>query len=149
MVQKNVQKNIQKLLNLPDVTIINHDPQTDMVKAETEQPAMVVNVEEKELQDDFDLARKNIRELSEIGRHALKGILDVADQDGEARPYEVAGQIMKTLSEINKDLLDIHEKKNNTKVSNSGKSDEHSNVTNAVFVGSTQELLEMLKKKNG
>ena len=62
----------------------------------------------------------------------------------DPRAYEVAGQLIKTVSEVSQNLLDLQEKLKKVKeVPNTGPK----NVTNALFVGSTTELQKMLKEK--
>ena len=70
--------------------------------------------------------------------------LNIAKEGEHPRAYEVAGQLIKTVSEVSQNLLDLQEKLKKIKdVPNTGPK----SVTNALFVGSTTELTKLLKKE--
>jgi len=98
-----------------------------------------------DIDTDFDLARKNIKDIIHRGDAALDNILDIAKASEHPRTYEVAGQLIKTLIDANKDLLDLHKKITDIKTDNNSESPK--NVTNAIFVGSTAELQKLIKEK--
>ena len=100
--------------------------------------------EDKDPDIDFETGRKNLYKLLEKGNEAIDGILSLAKEGEHPRAYEVAGQLIKTVSEVSQDLLGLQEKLKKIKdVPNKGPK----NVTNALFVGSTTELQKMLKEK--
>ena len=93
---------------------------------------------------DFETGRANLYKLIEKGNEAIDGILNIAKEGEHPRAYEVAGQLIKTVSEVSQNLLDLQEKLKKIKdVPNTGPK----SVTNALFVGSTTELTKLLKKK--
>ena len=115
---------------------------TDMVKVDTPSE---VKVPEKpdEVQKDYEYTRGNLYSLIEKGQEALNGIMEVADQQGSARAYEVAGQIIKSVADTTDKLMDLQKKvkeveEENTKTQNTV-------TNNALFVGSTTDLSKMLK----
>ena len=111
------------------------------VKTETKKDLIVP--EEKDPEIDFETGRKNLYNLIDKGNEAIDGILNLAKEGEHPRAYEVAGQLIKTVSEVSQNLLDLQEKLKKVKeVPNTGPK----NVTNALFVGSTTELQKMLKK---
>lgn len=145
---KKIEKNLEELLNLPSVQVVDIDANNDIIEAEIESHHLQPITQEDELQDDYELARRNMKELLEQGKEVLKGAHDLAQSDDQARPWEVTGNIMKHLSEMNKDLLELHEKKKTIKEPSNSKSvggDE--NVTNIFYKGSPTDLIEMMKKK--
>tara|TARA_Y200000002_G_scaffold131553_1_gene108396 strand:+ start:490 stop:897 length:408 start_codon:yes stop_codon:yes gene_type:complete len=92
---------------------------------------------------DFETGRENLYKLLEKGNEAIDGILNLAKEGEHPRAYEVAGQLIKTVSEVSQDLLGLQEKMKKIKdVPNNAPK----NVTNALFVGSTTELTKLLKK---
>ena len=100
--------------------------------------------EDKDPDIDFETGRKNLYNLIDKGNEAIDGILDLAKEGEHPRAYEVAGQLIKTVSEVSQNLLDLQDKLKKIKeVPNTGPK----NVTNALFVGSTTELQKMLKGK--
>ena len=95
-------------------------------------------------QNDFDFARQNIRNILEKGSVALDKMLEVADLSQHPRSYEVVSTLIKSLSDTNKDLLELAEKKNRIeKVKNQS---ETQTINNNLYI-STTELLKMIKQK--
>ena len=99
--------------------------------------------EDKDPEIDFETGRKNLYNLLDKGNEAIDGILNLAKEGEHPRAYEVAGQLIKTVSEVSQNLLDLQDKLKKVKdIPDKGPK----NVTNALFVGSTTELQKMLKK---
>lgn len=95
------------------------------------------------VEDDADFARDNIRTLIEKGNLAVDGILHVAKESEHPRAYEVAATLIKNLSDLNKDLMEIQKRKKDLSPQSQKSGDI--NVDKAVFVGSTTELVKFLK----
>ena len=99
---------------------------------------------ENDIEDDYKYQRDNFYNLVEKGSAAIDGILELAKESEHPRTYEVAGQLIKNVAEVTEKLGDLQEKMRKLKeVPNNAPR----NVTNALFVGSTQELQKMLKDK--
>ena len=112
-------------------------------EVKTEPKKDLIVPEEKDPEIDFETGRKNLYNLIDKGNEAIDGILNLAKEGEHPRAYEVAGQLIKTVSEVSQNLLDLQDKLKKVKeVPNTGPK----NVTNALFVGSTTELQKMLKK---
>ena len=100
--------------------------------------------EDKDPDIDFETGRKNLYNLLDKGNEAIDGILELAKEGEHPRAYEVAVQLIKTVSEVSQNLLDLQDKLKKVKeIPEKGPK----NVTNALFVGSTTELQKMLKEK--
>ena len=97
-----------------------------------------------EVDADYKYQRENFYRLVEQGSTAIEGILELAREGEHPRAYEVAGNLIKQVSEVTEKLGDLQEKMRKLKEvpSHAPKS-----VTNALFVGSTAELQKMLKEK--
>mgnify|MGYP003388772458 FL=1 len=93
---------------------------------------------------DYKYQRDNFYRLVQQGSDAIEGILELAKEGEHPRAYEVAGNLIKQVSEVTEKLGDLQEKMKKLKEvpNNAPKS-----VTNALFVGSTAELQKMLKEK--
>lgn len=107
----------------------------------------VMTASEREMDTDVDYrySRENFYNLIERGQDAITGILQLAEESEHPRTYEVAGQLIKTVSEVTERLADLQEKMQRLKeVPETGPK----NVTNALFVGSTKELQALLKDKS-
>jgi len=101
------------------------------------------------VQDDFDYARDNMRQLISKGQNALDGILTIASGSEHPRAYEVAAALMKTMAETNKDLLELQKTKKILQKEDprAPQLEGPQSVTNNLFVGSTAELQKMIKDK--
>ena len=99
---------------------------------------------DKDAEVDFDTGRENLYKMLDKGNDAIDGILALAKEGEHPRAYEVAGQLIKTVADMSKDLMAMQEKLKKLKeVPNQGPT----SVTNALFVGSTTELTKLLKEK--
>jgi len=121
----------QTLSEVLDVEPIDSKPMTQLIA--------INNID-----DDAEFARQNIRDLIQKGNDAVEGILHVAKESEHPRAYEVAANLIKNLSDLNKDLMEIQKRKRDL-VPQEHKNSGNINVDKAVFVGSTTELVKFLK----
>lgn len=105
---------------------------------------VVVSTTGNIVDEDADFARNNIRGLIGKANTALDNLLNVANASEHPRAYEVAAGLIKNLADLNKDLLDIQKKKRDL-LPQEASSVKSVNVDKAVFVGSTAELVKLLK----
>jgi hypothetical protein len=111
---------------------------------EAQKPTELVVPQNKDAEIDFDTGRENLYKMLDKGNDAIDGILALAKEGEHPRAYEVAGQLIKTVADVSKDLMAMQEKLKKLKeVPNQGPT----SVTNALFVGSTTELTKLLKEK--
>lgn len=97
--------------------------------------------------DDASYARENIRGLIENSVPTLENLIKIANDSQHPRAFEVVTQLVKTISDLNKDLMEIHKKEQDlVKPETSSGAGSGINVKNAVFVGTTKELREHLKQ---
>lgn len=94
---------------------------------------------------DTDLARENIKELIHKGHQAVDELAVIARDSQHPRAYEVMAALIKNMSDLNKDLLQLQKQKKELMISSENKSGDV-NVDKALFVGSTAELMKLLKK---
>ena len=129
------EKNMEDIFNLPEkIEDVNNKNEIKPVD----------NIDET-VDNDFKYARENLYNIIERGSNALNTLVDVANQSQHPRAFEVVGQLVKTLSYTNKDLLELQKK---VKVIKKDIPDQPQNVTNALFVGNTSELQKMINKRN-
>ena len=102
-----------------------------------------VKYEKDDLDRDYEYTRGNLYSLIEKGQEAIDGIMEISQESGSARAYEVTGQIIKSVADATDKLLDLQKKVKDIK---EPKDNGPNNVTNALFVGSTAELQKLLKK---
>jgi hypothetical protein len=102
------------------------------------------------IENDYDVTRNNLRELLSTGQAALTHALEVAKQSEHPRAFEVVGNLMKQLADVNQQLMDIHQQKAKLDAPKGVTKTGGDKVTNnAIFVGSTAELNKMIKKMQG
>ena len=98
--------------------------------------------------NDFQYARENLYDIIEKGRDAMEELLEIAKAEESPRAFEVFGQLLKNMTDTQSTLMELHQKKQ--KLENDGDRQEVSraqNVTNALFVGSTADLLKLVKRE--
>ena len=92
---------------------------------------------------DYEYTRGNLYSIIEKGQEAINGILELAQESEMPRAYEVAGQLIKSVSDATDKLMDLQKKLKD--VEEETKQKGPSTVNNALFVGSTAELGKLLK----
>ena len=100
----------------------------------------------EDVKKDYDYTRGNLYSLIEKGQEAINGILELAQESEMPRAYEVAGQLIKNVADATDKLMDLQKKLKDLDEDKSIKGP--TNVTNALFVGSTAELAKLLKKQS-
>jgi len=76
-----------------------------------DQEVLEPSFKNKEVDDDYDYARRNLRDLIDSGMNDLNSVMDIARQSESPRAFEVATNLIKTLADTNKDLLDLAKRK--------------------------------------
>ena len=126
--------------------VFNVSP-AEIVETNVEEPAIIKELksEKTEVQKDYEYTRGNLYSLIEKGQEAVNGILELAQESEMPRAYEVAVQLIKNVADATDKLIDLQKKlKDIEEESPKGPT----NVTNALFVGSTAELQKLLKSKD-
>jgi hypothetical protein len=119
------------------------DIQGEIVEVEKRLPTLAKGnyTKEEEQSSDYKYSREVFYGLVERGQDAIEGILDIARESEHPRVYEVAGQLIKTVSETTEKLIDLQ-----AKMKELDKDDSMPNkVSNNLFVGSSTELQRLLK----
>ena len=112
-------------------------------------PAEVEKVQKKEKSNvdhigkDYEYTRGNLYSIIEKGQEAINGILELAQESEMPRAYEVAGQLIKSVSDATDKLTDLQKKLKDVNEEQQQKGP--STVNNALFVGSTADLTKLLK----
>ena len=103
-----------------------------------------VDKDKSEVRKDYEYTRGNLYSIIEKGQEAINGILELAQESEMPRAYEVAGQLIKSVSDATDKLMDLQKKLKDVEEESVSKGP--TNVTNALFVGSTADLTKMLKE---
>ena len=121
------------------------DVETEVLNTnEKSEKSPIQKVDGDEISKDYEYSRGNLYSLIEKGQEAVNGILELAQESDSARAYEVAATTIKAVADTTDKLIDLQQKmKDLEQDPNKGPT----NVTNALFVGSTAELSKLIKKQ--
>ena len=118
--------------------IAKSDEKVEIMKSE-----VVPERSKDDVTKDYEYTRGNLYSIIEKGQEAINGILELAQESDQPRAYEVAGQLIKSVSDATDKLMDLQKKLKDVNAEEKDKGP--STVNNALFVGSTAELAKMLK----
>ncbi|MBC8442758.1 MAG: terminase [Proteobacteria bacterium] len=136
--KKRVDEKIADALNISISEDIEKN-EIEPVKKETAIEKSTTEDKEK----DYRSVRCNLHSIISKGNEAIDGILEVAHEGDSPRAYEVAAQMIKTVAECNKDLLELHKK---MKDLNKEETNYNSTTNNSIYVGSTKDLQELVNQ---
>jgi len=85
--------------------------------------------------DDFELARKSLINALDKSSTILDELTTLSKDTESPRAYEVCATLISTISNVSKQLVDLH----NNKIKKSNK-EKPAVVNNNMFVGTTQDL---------
>ena len=119
------------------------EPLNDVVEGKVIQRTEVPT--DDKIDKDYEYARSNFYNVIESGTEALEQMLDVAKASEHPRAYEVVSTIMKTLVDANKDLVKMSTDKLKVEGESSTDSSQNPTTNNNLFVGSTNELQQLIK----
>jgi hypothetical protein len=139
---KNLKDNMNEILGIEGDLIVNNEEKKPVV--------IPKSVDKKQdIQSDYEYARSNLYGIIETSSDALNQLVELAKASEHPRAFEVVGQLTKTLLDANKDLLEIQKKVKALQAEEEQKIDESGQITNNnLFVGSTSELLKMIKDED-
>ena len=124
-------------------TEVTVDERQVVVGVDREKPDRLTKTD---IEKDYEYTRGNLYSIIEKGQEAINGILEVAQESDMPRAYEVAGQLIKSVSDATEKLMDLQ--KILKDVNEEEKQKGPTTVNNALFVGSTAELQKLLKGQN-
>ena len=131
-------KKLDDAFNISDTEVV----ETETVGITPEQkPDRIVK---DDVTRDYEYTRGNLYSIIEKGQEAIDGILELAQESDMPRAYEVAGQLVKSVSDATDKLMDLQKKLKDVEEESVQKGP--STVNNSLFVGSTADLAKMLKE---
>jgi len=134
-----LEKNMENILNI-DI----QEDETDEIVSNKSKVERVDPTQDR--LKDYEYTRGELYNLISKGQEAVQGALEVAQESGHPRAYEVAVNAMKQVADMTDKLVDLQKKMKDLDAENK----KVTNVTNnAMFVGSTTELQKMLKQMGG
>jgi len=128
---------LDKTFNV-DSEIVTEDIQPKVKKIEKVRSSV------DDIKKDYEYTRGNLYSIIEKGQEAINGILELAQETETPRAYEVAGQLIKSVSDATDKLMELQKKLKDVEQEKDNKNP--TTVNNALFVGSTAELQKLLKQ---
>ena len=124
----------------------NITPEVEVDSIEVKEPVGIQKPPTKDdITRDYEYTRGNLYSIIEKGQEAIDGILELAQESDMPRAYEVAGQLIKSVSDATDKLMDLQKKLKD--VNEEQQSKGPNTVNNALFVGSTAELAKLIKTR--
>lgn len=126
------------------------NPLMSYYEEDVEDHLPVESKEDKQLENDFDAARQGIKKVLDQTGTVLTDAIVLARASDSPRAYEVIATMMKTISDINKDLLELHDKregitkKKREKLAGGDSQVNNNNQQNNFFCSSPADLIEFL-----
>ena len=99
------------------------------------------------IDNDIEFARQNYYDILVKGSAAMEEMIEVARATEHPRAYEVFSTMMKTMADVNGNLVDLHKKSKDIKKQEDVKA-LRGTTNNNLFVGSTTELQKFLIDQN-
>ena len=131
-----MEKNMEEIFDLPDTK-----PMIEIIDESRVTPMAKPSIDQDDIMDDYQYARENLKNIIDSAQQSIDELSSIASTSESPRAYEVLSGLMKTIVDANKDLLELQKKVKQLK----DDSEKPSNVTNALFVGSTAELQKLIK----
>ena len=134
-----------KMTNLNDTFNIT-PTEVEVDQTEVKEPVGIQKPDrltKDDIEKDYEYTRGNLYSIIEKGQEAINGILELAQDSEMPRAYEVAGQLIKSVSDATDKLMDLQKKVKD--VNEDAPQKGPNTVNNALFVGSTAELAKLLK----
>jgi hypothetical protein len=125
--------------------IISSEVEKSCDKINNEHESKIENLT-TDVRKDYNYVRGNMYSIVEKGQEALNSALELAQETDSPRAYEVVGQLIKNISDSAEKIIELQRKIKDIEDDSSSKKGP-TNVTNALFVGSTAELSKLLKNK--
>lgn len=128
----NINKNLASFFNVPS--------ENNITKSSSSGGTFDIN----NFQKDYEYVQSNLKDLIGNGNVALESALKVATESDSPRAFEVVAILLKTMSDLNSNVLDVHKKAKDT---TSPAKTETKQTNNTVFFGSTKDLQNILNKE--
>lgn len=129
----NINKNLSNFFNVPESQTKSLSPK-DMSGG---------TFNHTNFQKDYEMVQSNLKDLIGNGNLALESALKVATESDSPRAFEVVAILLKTMADLNNNVLDVHKKAKDTTSQNKT---EVKQTNNSVFIGSTKDLQNLLNK---
>lgn len=94
---------------------------------------------------DYHATRESMKTMITRGTEMIDDLIKVAKESESPRAYEVLSGYMKTITDMNKSLMEIH--KDTKEITQQKAPEQQQETNNYVYVGSTESLQQQLDKE--
>jgi len=129
--------NINEFFNVEEIELSSEESKT--LEPVVHHPTIKENA-----LDDYHSTRESMKTMIDKGSDMIDDLIKVTKESESPRSYEVLSGYMKTITEMNKALMEIHK---DTKTITEEKTNQHQETNNFVYVGSTEDLQKELESK--
>ena len=136
-------KQLDKTFNIAPTEVVVEEKEIETPKVGIQKPD---RLNKDDIDKDYEYTRGNLYSIIEKGQEAINGILELAQESEMPRAYEVARQLIKSVSDATDKLMDLQKKLKD--VNAEEKQGPTSVTNNALFVGSTADLAKLIKGEN-
>ena len=138
MKKTKMEENFEEIFDLPS----NDDVEGELIIDIPKKPLSPEGSDD--VDTDYQYARENLYNVIERGSDALNTLVEIANQSESPRAFEIVSTLIKTLSDANKDLLEVQTKVKKLKEETAT---GPKNVTNALFIGNTSDLQKLIRDR--
>ena len=107
---------------------------------------LIISDKETDIEKDYQYARGQLYNILDKMQETLDGAMEVAQESQHPRAFEVAFNGARHAADVVEKLTDL-QKKTKDLESEEVKSVQQNNTQNNVFLGSTEDLMKMLKQQ--
>jgi len=137
----NQDEELKQMFDLPDKPAVKAD-----VPEVADRGLPAVREDKVELDTDFEYARDNMYTAMEMQNEAMGEMLEIAKASGHQRAFEVFGSMFSQFTDAQTKLMDLHQRKEKVEEKSGRTVNNTTNVQQNVMVGSTKDLLKMVKQ---
>jgi hypothetical protein len=127
---------LSEVFDTPNIVKIT---ESELIENET---GKIIQTPVQRIESDYEKTRTNLHDLLVKGSDALNCALEVAKQSEHPRAFEVVGNLMKQVADVNQQLMDLHQQKAKLDKPKDG---APKITNNSIFVGSTTELNKLIQ----
>jgi hypothetical protein len=152
--QEIIESSPKDVVDVPEqqvVEIVEYtEPKVDVIS----DPESEYKTRIQELDSDIREVRNTLKFLVETGKSSIEELQMLATEAEEPRVYEVLGELIKSISDVSKELVLLHKTRSDilkmereTKVKKESDGIQTLSQTN-VYVGNTSELIKLIRDSN-
>ena len=119
-------------------------PDVELPKPIKKPKPIIVSNKDEDREKDYTYARAQLYDIVEKMQESINDAMDVAQQSEHPRAYEVVFNGAKNAADVVEKITDLHKKMDD--LEKEKPQQQVSQVQNNMFVGSTAELMKMLKE---